>query len=149
MAQTEVVRGCAMPARRALLICDWVDSTVLGVRLGGARAAEVFAAHDRTARDLLAQHHGREIDKSDGFLLLFEHAADSARFALAYHVALDALSHLLGIALAARVGLHLDDVWLRANPPEDVARGAKPLEVEGTAKAVAARTMAAARGGRL
>ena len=38
-------------------------------------------------------------------------------------------------------------VLLRENLPEDVARGAKPLEVDGLAKPTAARVMALARGG--
>ena len=36
---------------------------------------------------------------------------------------------------------------LRENAAEDIARGAKPLEVEGLAKPTAARVMALARGG--
>ncbi len=36
---------------------------------------------------------------------------------------------------------------LRSNPPEDVAHGAKPLEVEGIAKPLAARVMSLALGG--
>ena len=38
-------------------------------------------------------------------------------------------------------------VTLRENAPEDVARGAKPVEVEGLAKPLAARVMSLARGG--
>ena len=36
---------------------------------------------------------------------------------------------------------------LRENPAEDVARGAKPLEVDGLAKPTAARVMSLAHGG--
>ena len=36
---------------------------------------------------------------------------------------------------------------LRENSPDDVARGAKPLEVDGLAKPTAARVMSLARGG--
>ena len=46
----------------------------------------------------------------------------------------------------ARVGIHLGEVYLRRNPPEDVERGAKPLEVEGLAKPAAARVMSLAAG---
>jgi hypothetical protein len=38
--------------------------------------------------------------------------------------------------------MHIADVVLRTNPAWDVARGAKPLEVEGIGKVVAARVMA-------
>ena len=49
--------------------------------------------------------------------------------------------------LAARAGLHVGPVILRENAAEDIARGAKPLEVEGLTKPIAARVMALARGG--
>ncbi len=124
-----------------LLFTDIVDSTLLVERLGDARAAQVWSRHDRLARDLLARHNGREIDRSDGFFLLFKSAPDAAAFALAYHRANDELG------LKARAGLHVGEVTLREIGPEDVARGAKPLEVEGIAKPLAARIMALARGG--
>ena len=70
---------------RALLLTDVVDSTQLAERLGDAAAAELGAAHDRVARDLLRAWRGREIDKTDGMLMLFDAAADAVGFALAYH----------------------------------------------------------------
>src|SRR5207247_4360522 len=99
---------------RALLFTDVVDSTRLGERLGDARAAEIWAAHDRRARDLLARHHGREIGRADGLFLLFDDPVDAARYALAYH---EALADLAG---TARVGLHAGPVSLRENTPEDI-----------------------------
>jgi predicted ATPase len=109
--------------------------------------ADVWAAHDATARELLPAFHGREIDKTDGFLMLFERASDAVAYALAYHRALRDVSARLGIVFAARAGLHVGPVTLRENPAEHVARGAKPLEVEGIAKAVGARVMAIAGAG--
>ena len=102
-----------------------------------------WEAHDRLARDLLPSWRGREIDKTDGFLLLFADAADAAGYALAYHQALAGL----GSHLKARAGLHLGAVSLRENSARDVALGAKPIEVEGLAKPTAARVMSLARGG--
>ena len=125
----------------ALLVTDLVDSTLLVERLGDQAAAQIFAEHDRHARDLLARHGGREIDRSDGFLLLFDDACQAAAFALAYHAA------IAGLQLSARAGLHLAPVLLRENSPADIARGAKPVEVEGLAKPLCARVMALARGG--
>ena len=49
--------------------------------------------------------------------------------------------------LKARAGLHVGAVILRENSADDVARGAKPLEVDGIAKPTAARVMALAQGG--
>ncbi|MEM6927297.1 MAG: hypothetical protein AAF602_10225, partial [Myxococcota bacterium] len=103
--------------------------------------ASLWAEHDATARELLNAHGGREIDKSDGFLLLFDEPSAARAYAAAYHRALEPLGW------TARVGLHVGPVILRENRPEHVARGAKPLEVEGVAKVVAARIMALARGG--
>jgi len=127
----------------ALLLTDVVDSTQLVERLGDAAAAELSAAHDRVARDLLRKWRGREIDKTDGMLMIFEVAADALGFAMAYHAALAALP----VPLKARAGLHVGAVILRTNPPEDVAHGAKSLEVEGIAKPIAARVMSLALGG--
>lgn len=132
-----------MNERRALLLTDVVDSTQLAERLGDAAAAELGAAHDRVARDLLRAWRGREIDKTDGMLMLFGSAADAVGCALAYHTALASLP----VPLKARAGLHVGPVILRSNPPEDVAHGAKPLEVEGIAKPIAARIMSLALGG--
>ncbi|MDZ7652513.1 MAG: hypothetical protein U5L03_08195 [Burkholderiaceae bacterium] len=130
---------------RALLLTDVVDSTKLSERLGNEAMAEVWTTHDRVARDLLREFGGREIDKTDGMLLMFDHAADAVDYALAYHRALAALS----VPLSARAGLHVGPVILRENSAADVALGAKPLEVEGLAKPTAARVMAIARGGQL
>ena len=127
--------------RHALLFTDLVDSTLLVERLGDASAAELWTAHDRRARQLLAQHCGREIDRTDGFFLLFDDVADAAHYAIAYHQAMTELR------LCARVGIHVGPITLRDNDPADVARGAKPTEVEGLAKPFAARIMALARGG--
>ena len=59
-----------------------------------ARADGSAVDEDRLglARDLLARHQGQEIDKTDGFLLLFDRPVEAVRYALAYHDALAALS---------------------------------------------------------
>lgn len=128
---------------RALLLTDVVDSTALSETLGDAEMAVLWAAHDRLARDLLPLWRGREIDKTDGMLLLFDAASDAVAYAIAYHRALATLNP----PLKARVGLHVGPVILRENTQSDMARGAKPLEAEGAAKAVAARVMSIANGG--
>ncbi|MEO7337445.1 MAG: hypothetical protein ABIV63_12770, partial [Caldimonas sp.] len=122
---------------------DIVDSTRVTERLGNAEAARLWAEHDRIARDLLATFGGREIDKSDGLLLLFVEASDAVGFAAAYHRAVKSLS----TPLMARAGVHVGQVILRENALTDVARGAKPVEVEGIAKSTAARIMSIANSG--
>jgi predicted ATPase/class 3 adenylate cyclase len=132
-----------MSELRALLLTDVVDSTRLSEELGDAVVADLWAAHDRLARDLLPRWRGREIDKTDGMLLLFEAADDAVGYAMAYHAALAGLP----VPLRARAGLHVGPVILRSNSDTDVALGAKPLEVDGIAKPTAARVMALAQGG--
>ena len=131
---------------KTLVVTDLVGSTRLFATVGDRRGAELSARHERIARDLLRRCDGREIDKTDGFLLLFDRTIDAVRFALAYHRELAKLSQQEGEQLAARVGIHLGEVILRANTPEDVARGAKPTEIEGYAKPIAARVMTLAEG---
>jgi len=130
---------------RALLLTDVVDSTKMAARIGDQQMAAVWAAHDRVARDLLPQHGGREIDKTDGMLLMFDSAEPAVAYAVAYGRALAALP----MPLSARAGLHVGPVILRENSAEDVARGAKPIEVDGLAKPTAARVMSMAHGGQL
>ena len=132
-----------MSAIKALLLTDVVDSTRLTEKLGDSVMAEIWAAHDRVSRALLGPWRGREIDKTDGMLLLFGSCQDAVGYAMAYHAALRELSR----PVAARVGLHAGPVILRENAADDIARGAKPLEVEGLAKPIAVRVMALARGG--
>ena len=124
-----------------LVFTDVVDSTAWAARLGDERAAAMWAEHDHGARALLAAHGGLEIDRSDGFFLLFGAMPAAADFARGYH-------RLLGeLGGTARVGIHHGAVTLRHNPAGEVARGAKPIEVDGLAKPLAARIMSLARGG--
>ena len=108
-----------MAVIRALLLTDVVDSTKLAATLGDTASASLWAAHDCVARDLLRDSGGREIDKSDGMLLLFDSASDAVRYAFAYHSALGALD----VPVKARAALHVGPVVLRENSPADVALG--------------------------
>lgn len=126
-----------------LLLSDVVDSTQLAERLDMQQLAALWEAHDRAARSLLRDWGGREIDKSDGFLLLFDRVDQALGFAEAYHHALTQLAP----PLKARVGIHIGPVVLRHNAADEVARGAKLMEVEGPAKPLAARVMSLALGG--
>lgn len=126
-----------------LLATDIVDSTRLAEKLGDAAMSDVWRSHDRIARDLLRAWHGREIGRSDGFLLRFATVSDAVNYALGYHGALSEL----GVPLRARAGLHVGRVTLRDNRAEDIELGAKPSEIHGLAVAIAVRTMSLAGGG--
>ncbi|WHZ20272.1 MAG: Adenylate cyclase [Rhodanobacteraceae bacterium] len=135
----------ATPQLRTLVVCDIADSTALVERMGDQNAANVIRKHDRLARALIERHKGREIDKTDGFLLLFDRPIQAAAFALDYQRGLKHMSAAEGVVVRARVGVHMGDVVIWENAPEDVARGAKPIEVEGLVKPVAARLAQLAR----
>jgi predicted ATPase len=130
-------------ARRALLLTDVVDSTRISIAAGEAEMARMWAAHDGAARELLQVWNGREIDKTDGLLAVFDRAVDAAGYAIAYHRALSAL----GLPFKARLGVHVGTLTLRENSAAEIERGAKRFEVDGMAKPIVARVMATALGG--
>ncbi len=129
-----------MSERYVLLQTDIADSTALGERLGDAAMSAAWSAHDRMARDLIRHWNGVEVDKSDGFLLLFSDASDAVLFALEYQRKLAELD----VVMKARTGIHVGTVTLRKNSDEDVGQGAKRVEVDGAAKPVVARMMSVA-----
>ncbi|HSM99726.1 MAG TPA: putative peptide modification system cyclase, partial [Rudaea sp.] len=137
------------PLLRTVVVCDLADSAQLTQRLGDAATAELAQRLDRLARDLVYRHRGREIDKSDGFLLLFERPVHAVAFALDYQRQLHELATAESLPLSAHIGIHVGDVLLWENSPDDIARGAKPVEVEGLAKSVAARLMSLALPGQI
>jgi predicted ATPase/class 3 adenylate cyclase/Tfp pilus assembly protein PilF len=132
-----------MTKLRALLLTDVVDSTRIAETVGNAASTAHWVAHDRVARELLRTWRGREIERTDGLMAVFDSAADAVAFAVDYHRMLAAL----GVPFKARAGLHVGPLTLRENSPADVAGGARRFEVDGIGVAIAARTMAAALGG--
>ena len=132
---------------RVLVVAHLVGDAARVRSVVDTQSIDLAHRHDRLIRDLLARFDGLEIEKSDGFLLLFERPADAVEFALAYHQALARLVQAGHEAPAARVGIHLGEVLLRHNPAADVTRGAHPIEVEGPAK-LAAGQLAALAGGK-
>lgn len=137
------------PVIRTLLVTDLVDSARLVSQLGDERSAAVFARYDHLTRSLLSEYRGLEIDRTDGFLLMFERPLDATNFALAYLETLASSSEREEIGLSARVGIHLGEVVLRSNHDTDVLRGAKQLEVEGLTKITAARLASLAMGSQI
>ena len=126
-----------------LLYTDVVESTRLAASQGEPAMTLLWRAHDRIARDLIVAWQGREIEKTDGLLVIFESTAHAVSYAAAYHRALSSLDP----PMKARVGLHVAHIGLRTNTEADKQHGAMPLEVEGIAKAIVSRTMSAAMGG--
>ncbi|MDI9237917.1 putative peptide modification system cyclase [Lysobacter sp. LF1] len=137
------------PQLRTLLLTDLCDSTSLVERIGDVAAATLFRDHDRLVLDLQQRWRGRLIDRSDGMLLLFERPIDGLGFALDYMRGLREMGTSRKLELKARAGLHVGEVLTWRNSEEAVQVGAKPLEVEGLAKPMAARLMAVARPGQI
>lgn len=129
------------PMLRAVLVCDIVGSTALVERLGDARTAALMQRHDQLLLQAMKLCHGQLVDKADGVLALFERPIQALDFALRYQRGLHELGKSEGIELRARTGIHVGDVMTWVNHPRDVQAGAKPVEVEGLAKPVAARLM--------
>lgn len=137
------------PLLRAVLVADLVDSTAFVERFGDERAALALQRLDLQIRDLLEFTGGRLIDKADGLLAIFERPVQAVDFALRYQQALRQFSSNEGSALSARVGIHVGELMTWSNSDTAVAAGAKPLEVEGLAKPVAARLMSLALPGQI
>ena len=134
---------------RTVVVADLCDSTALVESLGDQRAAELIRGHDKLLRQLIREHRGQEIDKTDGFLSLFARPIQAVAFALSYQRALQAYGAEAGVSLRARIGVHVGEVMVWRNEADDVERGAKPTEVEGLAKPVAARLMGLALPGQI
>lgn len=120
----------------AIVLLDIIGSTAFVQRAGAQVAAQWFQVHDRLARSLVYKHQGREIDRSDGFLLSFDRIADAVNFALAYQRTVPKKTKL-----NTRIGIHWGKIIEVKQDDVFVGAGAKRVELEGLAKNIAARTM--------
>jgi class 3 adenylate cyclase len=120
----------------AIVLLDIIGSTAFVQRCGAVKAARWFQYHDRLARNLVYKFSGREIDRSDGFLLSFESVLDAVNFSLVYQNTVPAKTKLqtrIGVHWGTVIEVEQDELW--------VGVGAKSVELEGLAKNIAARTM--------
>lgn len=104
-----------------------------------------WAVHDEMADELIHEHGGISVPRSDGVLGVFEDASTALRFAVLYR---DALATTRP-PLAPRIAVHRGAVTLHPSPQAHVDRGAPPLQVDGLAIAIAARVVAIARDGQI
>ena len=107
----------------------------------------------------MQRYRGTEVNKSDGFLVIFDRVRDAVLFSLDYHQTMHLLSRehgelLEGMTLSGRIGIEWDDVIIRCSeagrPRPGQAAGSRPGEtptdLEGNAKQVAARLMSGCAG---
>lgn len=127
-----------------IVLLDLIGSTAFVQKAGAARAARWLQYHDRLTRSLLYRFEGREIDRSDGFMLSFESAVNALNFALWYQTTIPQKT-LLG----CRIGLHWGAVAEVTQDDRFTLVGAKGVELEGIAKNIAARTMSICRAGQV
>ena len=120
----------------AIVLLDLIGSTKFVQKVGAERAAKHFQYHDRLARSLVYKFGGREIDRSDGFLLSFDRVIDAVNFALHYQISIPVRTHL-----DARIGIHWGSIVEVIQDDVFVAANAKRVELEGISKNIAARTM--------
>ena len=122
--------------RLAIVLLDLIGSTAFVQRAGPLKAAQWLQYHDRLTRSLMYRFKGREIDRSDGFLLSFERTIDAVNFGLHYQATIPPKTRL-----NTRIGVHVGVVAEVIQHELDTLVGAKPIELEGIAKNIAARTM--------
>ena len=87
---------------------------------------------------------GREIDRSDGFLISFEETINAVNFALHYQSTIPDKTRL-----NTRIGIHVGTVAEVTQRELDVMVGAKPVELEGVAKNLTARVMSVCAAGQV
>ena len=130
--------------RLAIVLLDLIGSTAFVQKVGAQKAAKWLQYHDRMARNLCYKFQGREIDRSDGFLLSFDTPIDAVNFALKYQKTIPPKTHL-----NCRIGIHWGNIVEVVQDELFVGVGAKKVELEGIAKNIAARTMSICRAGQV
>jgi len=120
----------------AIVLLDLIGSTAFVQKVGAIKAAKWLQYHDQLTRSLLYRFRGREIDRSDGFMLSFDRIIDAVNFALHYQAAIPAKTRL-----DCRIGIHWGPVIEVIQSELYTMTGAKGVELEGISKNIAARTM--------
>jgi len=127
-----------------LVLSEIPDGTRLAA-LGDALAEALWAQHDALLGELARLAGGDAVGRSHGALAWFADRRSALRFATTYVERLARLSP----RWEARVAVHHGTLVVRANAPQHVARGAKAIEVDGLAVAVAARVASIAAPGQI
>lgn len=128
----------------AIVLLDLIGSTQFVQKVGRVKAAKWLQYHDRLARSLVYKHNGREIDRSDGFLLSFESVNEAVAFALAYQKMIPPK-----IRLGCRIGIHWDVIAEVHQHELNLVTNVKKIELEGLGKNIAARTMSICQAGQV
>lgn len=128
----------------AIVLLDIIGSTAFVEKHGARRSAIWLQYHDKLTRSLLYKFSGREIDRSDGFMLSFERPIDAVNFCLHYQNTIPKKTQL-----QTRIGVHWGKVVEVIQDELYVGVGAKRIELEGVAKNITARTMSVCQAGQV
>ena len=128
----------------AIVLLDLIGSTKFVQSVGPMKSAMWLQYHDRLARSLVYKFNGREIDRSDGFLLSFERPIDAVNFALTYQETIPKKTKL-----DCRIGIHWGKIVEVKQAELYTMTGAKSVELEGVAKNISARTMSLCQAGQV
>ena len=133
-----------LETKLAIVLLDLIGSTKFVQSVGAMKSAMWLQYHDRLARSLIYKFNGREIDRSDGFLLSFERPIDAVNFALTYQETIPPKTKL-----GCRIGIHWGVVVEVKQAEIYTMTGAKSVELEGVAKNISARTMSLCQAGQV
>jgi class 3 adenylate cyclase len=128
----------------AIVLLDLIGSTQFVQKVGPVTAARWLQYHDRLTRSLCYKFNGREIDRSDGFLMSFETTIDAVNFALKYQATVPEKTKL-----GCRIGIHWGKIVEVHQHELEVGVGVKQVELEGISKNIAARTMSLSNAGQV
>jgi len=128
----------------AIVLLDLIGSTQFVQKVGPVKAAKWLQYHDMLTRSLCYKFNGREIDRSDGFLMSFETTIDAVNFALRYQATIPDKTKL-----GCRIGIHWGKVVEVHQHELVVGVGVKQVELEGISKNIAARTMSLSNAGQV
>ena len=120
----------------AIVFLDIINSTKFVQKHGAQTSAAWFQVHDKLARSLVYKHNGREIDRSDGFMLSFYNLGDAIQFAIKYQETIPNKT-----PFDSRIGIHWTNIIEIHQEDKYTSVGAKSVELEGIGKATAARCM--------
>jgi class 3 adenylate cyclase len=99
---------------QTLMFTDIVDSTRLVELLGDDGWDSLLSWHDRTVRDCLARHEGREVKhEGDGFFVAFVDPRSALDCAIELQRTLDAHRREHGFAPRLRIGVHAAEATQR------------------------------------
>jgi class 3 adenylate cyclase len=106
--------GPGVRRQQTFVFTDIVDSTRLVELLGDDGWDTLLAWHDRTVRECVSEHKGREIKhEGDGFFVAFEGAGPALEFAIALQRSFDLHRREHGFAPRIRIGMHAAEATMR------------------------------------